>query len=53
MIHWLINKNLVIYYRLRQLIGKRKALRVARVIDRAIKRWFKLETLSNKRRIKP
>lgn len=30
---YLINKNLVIYYRLRRLIGKRMALRIARVIE--------------------
>lgn len=45
MVHWLINKNLVIYYRLRQLIGKGRALKIAMVIDRAIKRMFTLETL--------
>lgn len=45
--HWLINKNLVVYYRIRRLLGKRRALPFAMVIDRAIKRYLKLETLTD------
>jgi len=35
---WLINKNLSLYYRLKHLIGKQKALKISKFIESMIPR---------------
>jgi len=50
---YLINKNLCFYYRLRKRIGKKRALRMARAIEKIILFFWKIPILKNPTHITP